>query len=205
MSSLGKPLPVPLSSPRQQKRIRAAEYDSSYTIPCKLLEKLNFKRDCPSLSLLKMPPSSICAKRSRTHRSFLSLGPEFACGRNHDVGAFRNALRECGNVSRSRHVKVSSVVPTIVWYRAECACFIMSIVDDRIRQVDTVLDRIQIYDQPPDSEDDPATTASEDISGDATGSPAEDLDTQPLATDSARILKLKSVCLVPFRRIFPVS
>lgn len=69
----------------------------------------------------------------------------------------------------------------------------MSIVDDRIRQVDTVLDRIQIYDQPPGDEDDPANTASEDTA-DATDSPAEDLDTTPLATDSARILKLKSVC-----------
>lgn len=72
----------------------------------------------------------------------------------------------------------------------------MSIVDDRIRQVDSVLDRIQIYDQPPRGEDEPANTTSEDVSVDATGSVAEDLDTTPLPTDSARILKLKSVCSV---------
>lgn len=81
----------------------------------------------------------------------------------------------------------------------------MSIVDDRIRQVDTILDRIQIYDQPPGGEDDPVTTASEDVSADATDSPAEDLDTTPLATDSARILKLKSVCPRPFHPRVPVS
>lgn len=81
----------------------------------------------------------------------------------------------------------------------------MSIVDDRIRQVDTILDRIQIYDQPPDGEDDPATTASEDVSVDATGSPAEDADTTPLETDSTRILKLKSVCSRPLHQVISVS
>lgn len=81
----------------------------------------------------------------------------------------------------------------------------MSIVDDRIRQVDSVLDRIQIYDQPPRGEDEPANTASDDVSADATGSITEDLDTTPLPNDSARILKLKSVCLDPLYRRISVS
>lgn len=68
----------------------------------------------------------------------------------------------------------------------------MSIVDDRIRQVDTVLDRIQIFNQAPD--DAPTTAASESVLTNATDAPAEDADTQPLSTDSARILKLKAVC-----------
>lgn len=78
----------------------------------------------------------------------------------------------------------------------------MSIVDDRIRQVDTILDRIQIYDQPLGGEDEPLNTTSEDVSIDAAASPTEDLDVTPLPDDSARILKLKSVCLRPFAEGF---
>lgn len=69
----------------------------------------------------------------------------------------------------------------------------MSIVDDRICHVDTVLDRIQIFNQT----DDTAATAPEpdnDASVNATDAPVQDADTTPLPTDSTRISKLKSVC-----------
>lgn len=70
----------------------------------------------------------------------------------------------------------------------------MSVVDDRICRVDTVLDRIQIFNESP-NENQVTTAATDDnASVDATDVPVEDRDTTPQSTDSTRILKLKAVC-----------